>query len=933
MRSTRFAVRGLAVAAALALALAACDEDEVAPPPQITVTVAPQTHSMNVGETVTLHATVSGSTNQSVTWESNNTSVATVNSSGVVTAVSAGTAVIIAKSVADPTAQGTATITVNPPPAIEVTVAPQTATIQVGQTVPLTAIVSNTTNQAVTWSSRTPSVATVDQSGVVTGVSAGTAVIEARAQADPSAPPGLATITVLPEVPVTVVIQDIRMGGMSANRSNLSGQVEVVVEFDAPAGSNVSKVEVLVDDEMVCSQNIGSGEPSLGDEAETQATFVCSILTDEYDPVTGAARFLNGDHDISARISTPAGSIRAEAGETVRFNNADTWVVNVEPQKGPAADDNGAAWYGGNVVVTAVPVLYSGRSISAVQISFFGVNKAGAANDDGSFSATYSATSDIPGENVGEIDVEATVAAATYEGGQSAPTAAREWQVNGETVIDDPADAFELRLDNQAPIGGTFELTVATTAGNPAVDLCCSNDWVGAAYEFAAGKTGEDDTGVGLEDVVFYWGQASQTEAQIKAAGQVVETGADIPETQTNTEVTVIAVITDRLGNETIVRIANNDIGVDHGAPELGDPTGPEDGDINPGAGWNFPSRSDTLSGFDLANMGIVKVIRNFGNDGAACVVGQFVGQTCVPLVTGAAVPLPGGEGYFTMSYAIRDQAGNATAADPITILVDVTDPTISGPPVFPSTLTGGQPATFGIASIADNVDLDAFDLGFEFQNGVLLPMGSWKVLGDGFGGDRDTLFTDLTYEVSHFIRSVEETDGADAPAGVAYAATAIFFRAVDVAGNGGTSTTFAFAGGTVPAGQVAADYAATLQTFVAASDQASVCDIEVDGSCGGVPQSATISAVVTGPTGSFTNPYARVWFYRVDQNTGRTEFIGEATSANQEDDGSVRTFTYRITLNAAGLGVQTNMPIFALAITKDGDALLSQAISINVVQ
>src|SRR5690606_18473628 len=207
--------------------------------------------------------------------------------------------------------------------------------------------------------------------------------------------------------------------------------------------------------------------------------------------------------------------------------------------------------------------------------------KAATANDDGSFSATYTATADIAGENVGEVDAVAVVVSAVYQGGQNATTAVREWQVNGETVIDDPAtDDYELRLDNQAPIGGTFELTVATTAGNPAVDLCCSNDWVGAAYEFAAGQTGEDDTGVGIEDVVFYWGQASQTNAQIKAAGQVVERGEDIPETQTNTAVTVIAVITDRLGNETIVRIANNDIGVDHGAPELGDPTGPEDGDI-----------------------------------------------------------------------------------------------------------------------------------------------------------------------------------------------------------------------------------------------------------------------------------------------------------------------------------------------------------------
>ncbi len=941
MRSTRFAVRGLAVVTALTLALAACDDDEVTPPPEIEVTVAPENPTMSVGDQVTFNAIVKGTTNQSVTWESNNSEVASINAtSGVVTANKAGTAVIIATSVADPTAKGQTTVTVNPPPAIEVTVAPATATVQVGQTVPLTAIVSNSTNQAVTWSSRTPSVATVDASGVVTGVSAGTAVIEAKAQADPSAPPGLATITVLPEVPVTVVIQDIQIAGASANRNNLAGQVEVVVEFDAPAGSNVSKLEVLVDGDAVCSQNIGSGEASLGDDAEAQATFVCSILTDEYNPETGAPKFLNGEHEISARISTPAGSVRAEAGETVKFNNADAWVVNVAPAKGPAADDNGAAWYGGNVVVTGVPVVYSGRTVTSVGFEFFGVAKAGTANEDGpGFSATYSATADIPGENVGDIDAEAIIASAFYEGGQAASTLVREWQVNGTTVVDDPADAFELRLDNLAPIPGTFELTDASAAGTLLENLCCSNDWVGAAYVFADGKDGEDDTGVGIEDVVFYWGQASQTNAQIKAAGQVVETGADIPETQTNDKVTVIAVITDRLGNEAIVRIANDDIGIDHGAPELGDPdaASPEDGEIFTAVmdrTWTFDTRSDTLSGFDLPNLGFATVLKNFAPSGANCVVGGFASGACTPEVVSDAVQVlaADGEAYFTMNYSLRDQAGNTTAAEARTILVDATGPTFSGAPVFPSTLTGGAAATFGIATIEDNVDLDAFDVNFVFGGGGPLPMGPWKVVGDGFGGDLVTKVTNQTYEVSHFIRSVQDTDAAGAPAGAPIAPTAIRFRARDVAGNIAASTDFNFAGGVVPAGEAAATYAPELAKLEIDVEDGSICDIEADGACGAVPQSTTVSAILTGTTGKLTNPYSRMWFFRVDQNTGEVEFIGEATAANQEDDGSVRTFTYRITLNGKGLGVQNGMDMFAVAVTSDGDALVSQGVQIDIV-
>src|SRR5690606_39577859 len=88
----------------------------------------------------------------------------------------------------------------------------------------------------------------------------------------------------------------------------------------------------------------------------------------------------------------------------------------------------------------------------------------------------------------------------------------------------------------------------------------------------------------------------------------------------------------------------------------------------------------------------------------------------------------------FTMNYSLRDQAGNTTAAEARTILVDATGPTFSGAPVFPSTLTGGAAATFGIATIEDNVDLDAFDVNFVFGGGGPLPMGPWKVVGDGFG-------------------------------------------------------------------------------------------------------------------------------------------------------------------------------------------------------
>lgn len=77
------------------------------------VTVNPATASVNAGLTTQLAATVapSNATNQSVTWASANTAIATVSATGLVTGIAAGTVTITAKT-ADGAKTSTATITV-----------------------------------------------------------------------------------------------------------------------------------------------------------------------------------------------------------------------------------------------------------------------------------------------------------------------------------------------------------------------------------------------------------------------------------------------------------------------------------------------------------------------------------------------------------------------------------------------------------------------------------------------------------------------------------------------------------------------------------------------------------------------------------------------------------------------------------------------------
>lgn len=90
----------------------------------------------------------------------------------------------------------TITRLVSPTAVTGVTVAPGTVSIAVAATRQLTATVAPAgANQAVTWTSATPSVATVNSSGLVTGVAAGTSVITATSVAD-GTKTSTATITV-----------------------------------------------------------------------------------------------------------------------------------------------------------------------------------------------------------------------------------------------------------------------------------------------------------------------------------------------------------------------------------------------------------------------------------------------------------------------------------------------------------------------------------------------------------------------------------------------------------------------------------------------------------------------------------------------------------------------------------------------------------------
>ena len=178
------------------------------PPRPTTVTVSPATSELTaVGATVQLSAEVRDQSGQvmvaTVTWVSNNTSVATVGTSGLVTAAGNGTATITATA---GTVSGSATVTVaQQVSAVEVT--PATGIVLPGTTLQLAAEAQDANGHAVAesrfvWASSDTTLAVVDSTGLVTGIALG----EVQVSATSSGATGRAQLEVVEPAPTTIAV-------------------------------------------------------------------------------------------------------------------------------------------------------------------------------------------------------------------------------------------------------------------------------------------------------------------------------------------------------------------------------------------------------------------------------------------------------------------------------------------------------------------------------------------------------------------------------------------------------------------------------------------------------------------------------------------------------------------------------------------------------
>ena len=146
------------------------------------ITISPESAYMTVGEVKRISA-LAHSVNETITWSSDNPSVATVDANGNVTAHSAGDVTITATGTYGGSS-ATCGITVVAKGVESVTLPYRTLYLaKEGVTIVNASIApSDASIQQVTWSSSNKNVATVDNQGMIHGVAPGTAIITVRSE-------------------------------------------------------------------------------------------------------------------------------------------------------------------------------------------------------------------------------------------------------------------------------------------------------------------------------------------------------------------------------------------------------------------------------------------------------------------------------------------------------------------------------------------------------------------------------------------------------------------------------------------------------------------------------------------------------------------------------------------------------------------------------
>jgi len=306
--------------------------------------------SLVFGNSETLFPTITpvNATNRNISWSSNNTSVATVSSNGMVFGLGIGSATITATT-SDGGKTASCTVIVTPAPVTGVSLNKTSVSLLVGaaETLNQTITPSNATNKSVSWNSSNTAVATISNSGMVTGVSVGTA-----------------TITVITSdgnktASCTVTVNPVPVSGVSVKSSTslVEGGAETLYAEILPSNatnknvtwsSSNSSVALVSTNGTVTAVSAGSATVTVK-TADGNKTAVCNVtVVSSAIAVTGismnksSASLDVGSSVILTAVITPSNA----TNQNITWSSSNTSVATV------AADGTVTAVSAGSAIIT-----------------------------------------------------------------------------------------------------------------------------------------------------------------------------------------------------------------------------------------------------------------------------------------------------------------------------------------------------------------------------------------------------------------------------------------------------------------------------------------------------------------------------------------------------------------------------------------------------
>ena len=773
-------VRSSLVAILAIAGLAGCG-DKVTVPAQTTqapdltvhsVTVSPATVNMQVGQSVTLAASVdagAGVTVRTVTWTASNTAVVTVDGTGIVKAIGPGTATVLAAATADPNVKGAAAITVG--------------------------------------GGGTPSIVISGTNTTVCGIGG-----------------------VPPCNSVPANLGNFGTGAIAGS----TGQLDVVVDVQANGNSLKSAQGTMTcgGKTLTSTQNLSVAPPAGADENSVPVSL--TFQTASFNPTTGVPNLFNTGafnvKDQTTPACTLAVSVTPTSGpnvnasaSSVTLNNADVAIVTTTKSGNTASDANGLPWVSGDITVGALPVLYSQRTAASLLINLpgaAGTPQTVPAVATGATTATW-ANSSTPTSNVAQKTLFTNDPVTGFPVGVQ-PTVTVIDALGNTAVLGqgNPSSQSNFRIDNQSPqpplsfqipsaqgqwVNATYTFSSSSTSAAAATEvkyIACGDGTSPASTTPQTGCSAQTGVSAATPGSPIAAGGANPN-STLKFFAFDVTTGASVPgaltngtstnattcgnastangwidvttnagpltEGPTNTRYIVRAVETDKLGNVRCNDLATapNTINASAGfvratmGSDKTPPTGPggaalaftepaadptavgsnqalgctvqpplNTAGVNCASAPVLPfftfSAQDNLSGFNASPVAS-KLTRLQNGGGATCVIGN--GSSCnsirlalSPVVIDAATetatptppapPNPTGtstiDGYYTYTATVFDLATNSAGPITRTAAIDRQAPVMGGVQV-PATLTGGQAVNFSTQA-TDNLDLISSD-------------------------------------------------------------------------------------------------------------------------------------------------------------------------------------------------------------------------------